>query len=185
MLCPPVKSAYDESMRTMTVRVSRKLYAVVLAISLLGLAAGGYGMAIGEGYEKIKMLLVVLFFILTFIMCGLELINDSPRIVISPRGIEKRHHGNLSIGWDDIDGAFLKRLSRLFGGNYYICLDVKQPGKYLQRMAWHWRLLSKIDTLQKLAPISLALTGLEVDRDALLQVILHNIEEHKKHRPAA
>jgi hypothetical protein len=172
-------------MQTMKVHVSRKIYGAVLALSILGLAAGIYGLVIGKDYEQIKMALVVLFFVLTTIMCGRELMDDSPRIVVDARGIERRRHGAMTIGWEDIDGAYLKAFSRLFGGKYYVCLEMKNPGKYLEDMAWYWKLVAKLDRPKQLTPISLSLTGLDVDAQALMDAINSNIEEHRKQSPAA
>ena len=102
---------------------------------------------------------------------GWRFFDSRPRLVIDDEGIYDRTLG--LIPWSDIQGAYLRSIH----SNDFICLDVRDSDRYLQRMSDVKRALASANAALGFTPISLSLSGIVADSNDILELIVKRMQK--------
>lgn len=154
---------------------------VVLLLGSLAFVAGGIfilAMPISKRESRTRQRLVGWSSIIFFGGCALvgawQIIDSRPRlIIINDEGILDRTLGVGPIPWSDIRGACLRSIS----GNDFICLDLQDSERYLQKTNAVKRALASANIALGFTPISLNLSGVAADSNDILELILKRIHD--------
>ena len=153
-------------MERVIVRSSRRHWVVMLIGSMTFVAAGVLVLAMGA--NPLAAWSAIVFFGGCALVGTWQILDSRPRLVIGERGVFDR---TLKIGvieWQDINGAFVKRLQ----GNTFVCLELRDPAKYTGTLSPTGRRLAEVNRNLGFTPISLNLTGLNVDADRVCELLL-------------
>jgi len=102
-----------------------------------------------------------------------QIIDTRPRLIIDDEGILDRTLGVGCIPWSEIQGASLRSIH----GNDFICLELQDHEKYLQRTTAVKRALAGANSALGFTPISLNLSGIAVDATDILELIIKRIDQ--------
>lgn len=151
---------------------------VMLLLGSLAFVAGGVfilGMPPSRGESVQEQQTIGWGCIIFFGGCGLvgvwQLIDLRPRLIIDDDGIYDRTLGVGRIPWEEIQGAYLLTVS----GHDFICLELLDADRYLQRTNPVKRALAGAKTALGFAPISLNLSCVAADSRDILELILKRI----------
>ncbi|VVE43338.1 hypothetical protein PIN31115_04247 [Pandoraea iniqua] len=100
-----------------------------------------------------------------------QLFDGRPRLQIDGNGILDRRLGVGPIPWSEITGAYLKSAA----GNAFICLDVKDPEKWRQKMSKAQRMLVAGNVMLGYTALVLNVSDVKEDPAAILDLILKNL----------
>lgn len=75
------------------------------------------------------------------------------------------------IPWPEINGAYLKAVA----GNAFICLDVKDPEKWRQKMSKAQRMLVAGNAMLGYTTLVLSVSDVQEDPETILDLILKNL----------
>jgi hypothetical protein len=140
------------------VRIFRRSRIEVLCLTICGagLTAGCYGIFSGHGAEADAAhswipAFGTVFFGIGLIIFPVMLIVGSPRLVLSPDGIQARFLRIPMIPWYDIDDVISGRLI----SQEYVALQLRNTSKYLQQMPRRFRFGSAAGSKLGIPPFSL------------------------------
>jgi len=106
---------------------------------------------------------------------GCQMFDARPRLIIDEYGILDRTLGVGIIPWSDIDGAYVKSIS----GNNFICLIVRDPGTYAQRLSPLRRAMSSVNQALGFTDISINLSGVNASTDEVFELVMKRAEAAK------
>ena len=152
-------------MQPLIVQPSRKKWLGYLALSLAFVAAGVWMIAT-EGSSLLAWECTV-FFGCTALVFVRQLSDRRPRITIDEKGILDRTLRMGVIEWNDIDGAYLKRMP----GATFICLQLRDAKKYTSRLSPRVQRVVALNEKLGATPVSLNLTGVEAKPQEVLDLI--------------
>jgi hypothetical protein len=113
--------------------------------------------------------LVTILFFGTGIAVGVwQLLDTRPRLQITDAGILDRTLGVGLIPWADITGAYINSVNR----EYFICLNLRDEQAYLSRLSPLKRKLAGANEALGFTPISVNLSGVDLNPEQLLEYIL-------------
>jgi hypothetical protein len=156
-------------METITIGPSRGQWIVTLTGSLCFVAAGFLILAIGE--SPLTGWSGIIFFGACALVSAWQLFDARPRIVIDDRGILDRTLNVGVIEWSDILDATVKRTH----DNPFICLDLRDPAKYVGRLSPMMRRMVDLNRRLGFTELSLNLTGTNMDPERLRELILKEV----------
>ena len=112
------------------------------------------------------------------------LMMRGPRITIDDRGIVDHMLRYGLIEWSDIEGASLKRksIAELFV-NTFMCLQLRNTQKYTNRLPSYVRPLVGLNRSAGGTPVMLNLTGVDVEPEGILNVILRELSARPSLNP--
>src|SRR5262249_16643552 len=96
-----------------------------------------------------------------------QLIDTRPRLVIDDKGVYFRPLKMGVLPWTDIEDAYVNSINQ----QLFICLQLRDTEKYLSKLSPLGRSLCSVNVALGFTPISLTLTGLDVDPYLLCDLI--------------
>jgi hypothetical protein len=99
------------------------------------------------------------------------MLDNRPRVVIDDAGIDDRVMGIGVIRWADVSEAFLLYDHQ----TTYMCLELRNPEQYLERMSSSQRAMSSWDRLLGYTEFSINITGLDRRADDILNRVRNRI----------
>ena len=161
-------------MKTIEFRKSNVFLLVNLLGSLGFVAAGIFLLATGK--NLLASWMSIIFFGACALVIGHQLFSTGPRLVIDQRGVYDQTLGVGVIPWDRIESASVWRVH----STSFIGLEVLQIEDFLRRLSPIKRKL--VDLNQKLGypSLSINLTGLDADPDAICELILKQVEARRR-----
>lgn len=162
---------FGNSMTHLTIKPSRARYLLLLAASLGFVAAGVFILLAGG--KAVAGWMAILFFGACSLVFVQQMLDAKPRLIIADEGVFDRTLGIGMIPWWEIQGAFVKSIS----GNDFICLQLADPGKYLDRLSDVRRAMTTANEALGFTPISLNMSGLAVDTTEIFELVMKKCEE--------
>ncbi len=112
---------------------------------------------------------VPIVFFGTGIMVSVWQIADArPRLIIDERGVLDRTLGVGRIDWSDIEAAYVRSIS----GNDFICLELKNPEKYSQKLSKVKRAMAAANRGLGFTDFNLNLSGVDVKTDEVFELLM-------------
>ena len=97
-----------------------------------------------------------LFFGLVLIKIVWDLLRPGPRVIINENGIEDRRLGIGLVTWNEITAIELRWMGRA----KFLCVEVRNPDRYVSAMPLHIRLFVWANGLLGYPPITITFAGL-------------------------
>jgi hypothetical protein len=154
-----------ECMEPILVRRSASHY-IVYAFGGGCFMAAGVAMA-GTGGAPIASWAVMTFSAFVMVVLVWQVLDFRPRLTIDEEGIADRTLGVGKILWSDVEGAFIRSIE----GNDFICLIVRDPEVYLERMGPIRRRIARANWVLGFTELNLNLGGVTVRTEAVLDLI--------------
>jgi hypothetical protein len=145
---------------------SRKRHAL-LALASLAFVATGVFMIVTEGKWGLGLITIV-FFGAGAAVGAWQFFDTRPRLQITDEGILDRTLGIGLIPWADITDAYVRSINR----ESFICLEVRDEQAYLDRLPPLKRKLANANAALGFTPISVNLSGVDLNPEQLLEYIL-------------
>jgi hypothetical protein len=158
---------------------SRWRHALLLLVSLAFVAGGFFILAMpasrGKSVKEKQLLgwTTIVFFGGCALVFVWQLIDSRPRIIIDDDGIYDRTLGVGRIPWPEIQDAYVRSIS----GNDFICLELLDAERYVQRTNPVRRALAGMNSALGFTPITLNISCLAADSNDLLELILKRIHQ--------
>jgi hypothetical protein len=151
-------------MEKLIIQNSRWKY-VLLLIPCIGFVAAGIWMVIGG--ERFGWLSISFFgsCIPLFIW---QIADSRPRLIIDAHGVLDRTLGIGRIAWSDIEAAYLRSIS----GNDFICLELKNPEKYSQKLSKVKRAMAAANRNLGFTDFNLNLSGVDARTDEVFELVV-------------
>ncbi len=166
--------AANSSSNTITLKSSRARYAILLLCSLGFVAGGAFIVAHAKPVDRWIGWMNIVFFGAGIPLFIRQFVDARPRLVIDDRGIFDRTLGLGVIPWGDISGAYIKSIE----GNHFICLELRDPGKWIARYSPMKRSLVAANEALGFTAVNLNLSGVAVEPLDVLEVVLKNAALH-------
>ena len=152
-------------MQPISIQSSRKKWLGYLILSLPFIATGLWMIASDAssllGWE------CTIFFGGVALVFTRQLSDRRPRITIDEKGILDRTLRMGVVEWNDIDGAYLKRMP----GATFICLQLRDAKKYTSRLSPRVQRVVALNEKLGATPVSLNLTGVDAKPQDILDLI--------------
>jgi hypothetical protein len=151
-------------MKKLIIKNSRWKY-VPLLIGSFGFVAAGIWMVIqGEAFGWIA---------LAFFGSGVpifiwQIVDSRPRLIIDERGVSDRTLGIGRIRWSDIEAAYVRSIA----GNDFICLELKNPEKYKQKLSKVKRAMASANRGLGFTDFNLNLSGVDASTDEVFELLM-------------
>lgn len=153
-------------MQPVIAKSSRVRWAILTGASLCFVIAGAAILATGGSSWAAWP--SIIFFGGCSIVGALQLFDNSPRLIIDDRGVFDRTLKLGFIDWNDINNAFVKRIQ----GNAFICLELRDPGKYLGQLSPLLRQMVEVNKKLGFTEISLNLANTDLSAEQVCELIL-------------
>lgn len=157
-------------MKTIEIKSSRSKYFGLLIGSIVFVACGFF-ILLNGGPELIGWASII-FFGLGIPLSIWQILDSRSRLKIDDTGIVDRTLGIGKISWDDIQGAFVKSIQ----GNDFICLNLRNTKKYTEKLSSVKKAMITANEKLGFTPISLNLSGVAVNTNEILELIIKTIE---------
>ena len=138
---------------------------VLLLIGSVGFVAAGIWMVTqGNSFGWVAIL---------FFGCGLpifiwQIVDSRPRLIIYHHGVLDRTMGVGRIAWGDIETAYMRSIS----GNDFICFELKDPEKYLQKLSKVKRAMAGANRGLGFTDFNLNLVGVDVKTEEVFELVI-------------
>jgi hypothetical protein len=165
---------FDPKDRFEPIVVKRSIgYFVVYFLGSACFACAGVLLIWSEKLPIIGWVAVVFFGLGAFVIL-VRAIDPRPRLIIDHDGIYDRFLGVGHILWQDIDGAYLRSIH----GCDFVCLVVRDPSEYINRLPPMRRKLNKANLAIGFTELNVGVAGLKLTAEDLLRLI----EERMRHQ---
>ena len=162
-------------MDKLIIKNSRWKY-VLLLIVCIGFVTAGIGMVInGERFGWLG----ILFFGSGIPLLIWQIADSRPRLVIDEQGVLDRTLGVGCIAWSDIEEAYVRSIS----GNDFICLILKNPEKYAQKLSKVKRAMASANRGLGFTDFNLNLSGVDARTDEIFELIMKYCEAVANSQP--
>lgn len=151
-------------MEKLIIKNARRKY-VLLLIGCLGFVAAGIWMVI-DG--KLFGWLAILFFGSGVPISIWQIADSRPRLIIDEHGVLDRTLGVGRIAWSDIEAAYVRSISR----NDFICLELKNPEKYAQKLSKVKRAMAAANRNLGFTDFNLNLSGVDARTDEVFELVM-------------
>lgn len=155
-------------MEKLVIKNSRWKHILLLIASIAFVVTGIVMIVRGKSFGWVA----VLFFGSGIPIFIWQIIDSRPRLVIDERGVIDRTLGVGRINWDDIDAAYVLSIS----GNDFICLELKNPERYLQRLSPVKRAMAKANRQLGFTDFNLNLSGVDARTDEVFELLMKYCE---------
>jgi hypothetical protein len=145
---------------------SRRRYALLTVGSLVFVVMGAW-MIVSTGKWPMG-LLAMAFFGMGAVVGARQFFDTRPRLQLTDAGILDRTLGVGLIPWADITGAYVRSINH----ENFICLLLRDEQAYLSRLPVLKRRLAAANAALGFTPVSVNLSGVDLDADQLLEYIL-------------
>ncbi len=157
-------------MEKVIIKSSRWLYILLLPGSLGVVAAGVWMIADGEAFGWVA----VAFFGGGALISIWQIFDRRPRLLIDDEGIYDRTLGVGVIPWEEITGAYVRSIQ----GNDFICLDLRHPEAYLQKLSRVKRAMASANEALGFTPLNINLSGIHGMTEQVFELILKQAAQH-------
>jgi hypothetical protein len=164
----------DGERRTLVVK-SNVAHYVVFTMGGAGFTLAG-GLMIATGNQPFVGWLTAGFFGPGTLLLFWQIIDQRPRLVIDSDGVIDRTLGIGRIVWADVEWAYLGSVH----GNDFICLVLRDPSVYLQRVSWLRRNLMNANTALGFSELNLNLSGIAVNSEEVLRLVMWHILQQQE-----
>ena len=158
-------------MQPIIIAQSRTKWVLLLAAALCIVAGAVLFALVSTGAARMLAWTNILFFGSCALVFARQVADRRPRIEISDRGIEDRTLKVGVIDWADIRGVKLRRHL----GNPLIGLELREPGKYTNRLSPLLQRMVALNGKLGFQPLSLNLAGTAVDPEQLEELLLNEL----------
>ncbi|MGC7411199.1 STM3941 family protein [Pandoraea pneumonica] len=164
-------------MTSLTVGPSKRKAFFLLLASIAFVIAGGFMVTEGgsrrmsEEMTKLVGWASIVFFGAGIPIALRRLFDGQPRLQIDSNGILDGTLGVGLIPWSDITGAHIKSMF----GNAFVCLEVKAPEKWLEKMSSHKRKFAAANVKLGYTALVLNVSDLSEDPKQIEALILKNL----------
>jgi hypothetical protein len=142
---------------------------VLLLIGCIGFVASGIWMVIaGKGFGWFA----ILFFGSGIPISIWQIADSRPRLIIDEHGVLDRTLGVGRIAWGDIEAAYVRSIS----GNDFICLELKNPEKYSQKLSKVKRAMASANRSLGFTDFNLNLSGVDASTDEVFELLMKYCE---------
>lgn len=153
------------------IKSSKLEYFLLLVGSLGFVAAGIFILNHGNSTDSWIGWMAIIFFGSGIPLFGWQLADSRPRLVIDEQGILDRTLGVGIIPWSEITGAYLRSIQ----GNSFICLEVLNPERWLERLSPIKRAMVPANEALGFTVLNLNLSAVSAEPAELLELILKTI----------
>ena len=108
-----------------------------------------------------------------------QMADSRPRLIIDEHGVLDRTLGVGRIAWGDIEAAYVRSIS----GNDFICLELKNPEKYSQKLSQVKRAMAAANRRLGFTDFNLNLSGVEARTDEVFELVMKYCEVFAKAQP--
>lgn len=158
---------------------SRGRYAWLLLLSLVFVAGGALIVLRESGLEAYLVGgASIVFFGAGAVLFAFELIDRRPRLILDDEGLYDRTLGVGTIPWRDIADGELRSLR----SQHFVCLRLRNPDYWSDKLSPRQRWLISLNERMGYAALNVNLSGLAVDRQAVLARILKYSAMHEPGR---
>ena len=136
-----------------------------MLIGSIGFVAAGIAMvAQGKAFGWVAIL---------FFGCGVpiyiwQIVDSRPRLIIDDDGVLDRTMGVGRIAWGDIETAYVRSID----GNDFICFELKDPEKYLQKSSKVKRAMAGANRGLGFTDFNLNLVGVDAKTEEVFELII-------------
>lgn len=151
-------------MEELIIKNSRQKYVLFLVLCIGFVAAGFWMVMDGEMFGWVG----IVFFgsgLLVFIR---QIADSRPRLIIDTHGVLDRTLGVGRIAWSDIKAAHVRSIY----GNDFICLELKNPEKYLKQLSIAKRALVAANRGLGFTDFNLNLSGVDAKTDEVFELVM-------------
>lgn len=156
-------------MDMLVIQPSRTKWSALLLLAI-GFVALGLWLVLA-GTSVLVGWVNVAFFGFCAVTFARQLADRRPRIVVDDKGVTDNTLGVGCIEWGDIVSTELRRIP----GNTFLCLELRQPSKYLSRMSPVVREMTQANKALAFTELSVNLMGVKGDPDAISDLIAREV----------
>jgi len=157
--------------------MTSKVKYVILLVVAAGFVVAGMFIILAGGPAWIGWMNIFLFGCGCIPIFFWQVLDSKPRLVIDDMGVFDRTLGVGKIPWEEITGAYKMTIQ----GNAFVCLNLPNADRYVSKLNPIKKALLKTDEKLGFTPISLNLSGTNVDADQVVEFILKMIETKRSH----
>jgi len=158
-------------MQAIVIAQSRTKWLVFLVAALSMVGGGVLLVLVDKGVGRMVGWMNILFFGGCALIFARQLADRRPRIEITDRGIEDRTLKVGVIDWADIQGVQLRR----YFGNPLIGIELRDPGKYTNRLSPVLQRMVALNDKLGFPPLSLNLAGTSVDPEQIEELLRNEL----------
>lgn len=112
--------------------------------------------------------LAILFFGCGIAVSVWQIADSRPRLIIDEDGVLDRTLGIGRIAWSDIEAAYVRSIS----GNDFICLELKNPEEYAQKLSKVKRAMAAANRDLGFTDFNLNLSGVDASTDEVFELVM-------------
>ena len=151
-------------MEKLSIKNSRWKY-VLLLIGSIGFVAVGIWIVV---HGRASGWVPILFFGSGVPIFLWRIADARPRLIIDEHGVLDRTLGVGRIAWGDIEAAYVRSIS----GNDFICLELKNPEKYSQKLSKVKRAMAAANRGLGFTDFNLNLSGVDARTDEVFELVM-------------
>lgn len=138
---------------------------VLLLVGCIGFVATGiFIVAKGDAFGWVA----ILFFGSGIPIAVWQIADSRPRLIIDEQGVLDRTLGVGRIAWGDIESAYVRSIS----GNDFICLELKNPEEYAQKLSKVKRAMAAANRGLGFTDFNLNLSGVDASTAEVFELLM-------------
>jgi hypothetical protein len=162
-------------MEQLIIKNSRWKY-VLLLIGCIGFVVAGIWMVFaGKPFGWLS----ILFFGSGIPISIWQLADSRPRLIIDEHGVSDRTLGVGRIAWGDIEAAYVRSIS----GNDFICLELRNPEKYSEKLSKVKRAMAAANRSLGFTDFNLNLSGVDVRTEEVFELVMKYCQVSSEAQP--
>lgn len=138
---------------------------VSLLIGCIGFVATGIWLV---AHGRASGWVPILFFGSGLVVAIWQVVDSRPRLIIDEHGVLDRTLGVGLIAWSDIEAAYVRSIS----GNDFICLELRNPEKYGQKLSKVKRAMAAANRGLGFTDFNLNLSGVDARTDEVFELLM-------------
>ncbi|HEX6188183.1 MAG TPA: STM3941 family protein [Pyrinomonadaceae bacterium] len=148
----------------------------LLLIGCMGFVGTGIWMVVqGKSFGWVA----ILFFGTGLVVSIWQIVDSRPRLIIDERGVLDRTLGVGRIAWSDIEAAYVRSIS----GNDFICLELKNPEKYAQKLSNVKRAMAGANRGLGFTDFNINLSGVDARTEEVFELLMKYCQLAEDSRP--
>ena len=155
-------------MTPITIKSSRLKYALLLLIGIAFVFAGVMMVTRGKPTDAWVGWTSIVFFGAGIPLFAWQFFDSRPRLVLNDEGVLDRTLGVGIIPWSQITGATLRSVH----GNHFICLEVRNPEQWLERLSPLKRAMVSANEALGFTALNLNLGAVAADPTEIYELVL-------------
>jgi hypothetical protein len=155
-------------MSPITIKSSRLKYAFLLLIAIAFVFIGAMMVTRGKATDAWVGWAIIVFFGAGIPLFAWQFYDSRPRLVLNDEGVLDRTLGVGIIPWSQITGATLRSVH----GNYFICLEMRNPEQWLERLSPLKRAMVSANEALGFTPLNLNLGAVAADPREIYELVI-------------